>query len=729
MGEIVNAFYDSLEIMPTPRRVRYGGRLLPLVDLQSRTAEVSLIVGAHPAPAEIQAARELAEWIGGGRGCQVPIRSESDSSGNESVRIFIGTRDSHAGIDAVCRREKIVLTSARPGAEGYVIRFIPTGGATCVLCAGSDAAGAYYAVQSLKQLFMRRGTHGVLRVAAIDDWPTLRYRGMYVNDREDGKILSAMKYNHWDYVYTKHGYQWKKPAYDYRAALASLSRAASACAADFTPMVNPLWSEKWQYDGYPQKIKISSAADVNALWHTFEIALKNGSRSIILALDDRASLVGGPASGYILTDPDDRRRFGGLGSAHAWLAGDIYRRLRRRYPGCRLIVCPSYYVTPNTLIQAEGTDYLRALAKGLPLDVAIMWTGPGVRSLDMVPADLMHIRRLLGRKPLYWDNTVYGQHDPAYYLFDRYADHYPATFHSHLDGGMHVNWGLDVCHGHEAVAPFVRTMRACVAAWQAADYCWNPEAYNAERSLRRALRVVFGSALVRPLLAFRDAYAPLYDRYPCLRQDECKMPLIPEDYRDMRQGIRAVRASLDNLRSQGAGTELLADLEETFHAKMVARAARYDARYSVRKTLVQRVTDGLLFPAESFFGGLWIGYDQVEKAAMAIRGRDTAHACMRAVFYLRRLPRNDVLLSLRGKDKQQGVIRTPTPIRVTINGRVIYEGPSGFDVEMWLIKAHHVPKVCLRAGRNELRIANLAKTNDIGFQTVRLAWAKLTGGI
>ncbi|WP_260705024.1 beta-N-acetylhexosaminidase [Edaphobacter flagellatus] len=59
-------------------------------------------------------------------------------------------------------------------AEGYAI--IPDGKGLAITAA-SDA-GIFYAIQTVKQMFLGNGTNAVLRTATIRDWPAMRYRGL-----------------------------------------------------------------------------------------------------------------------------------------------------------------------------------------------------------------------------------------------------------------------------------------------------------------------------------------------------------------------------------------------------------------------------------------------------------------------------------------------------------------------------------------------------------------------
>ena len=75
-----------------------------------------------------------------------------------------------------CTARRLSATAASPGPEGYVLQ-VDGGGA---LVAGSDDAGAFYGLQSLRQLVERASEGARIRGAAIRDWPLMPFRAIKV---------------------------------------------------------------------------------------------------------------------------------------------------------------------------------------------------------------------------------------------------------------------------------------------------------------------------------------------------------------------------------------------------------------------------------------------------------------------------------------------------------------------------------------------------------------------
>lgn len=121
-----------------------------------------------------------------------------------------------------------------------------------------------------------------------------------------------------------------------------------------------------------------SAADRAALGAKVDQVLEAGATSVVLALDD-IPFGGGPQ-----------------GEAHARLTAWLADHLAGR---ARLDLVPTEYVG------TAPSPYLEALARGVPGDVGIGWTGPAVVNDRITVADAeARAAALGGRPPLLWDN-------------------------------------------------------------------------------------------------------------------------------------------------------------------------------------------------------------------------------------------------------------------------------------------------------------------------------------
>tara|TARA_R110002167_G_scaffold88824_4_gene239471 strand:- start:389 stop:1450 length:1062 start_codon:yes stop_codon:yes gene_type:complete len=81
--------------------------------------------------------------------------------------------------------------------------------------------------------------------------------------------------------------------------------------------------------------------------------------------------------------------------------------IRRQLPNLQLAVCPSYYSFDpilETLFGACPDNYFADLNAGLDADIDVLWTGNRVISDAYTESDMARATKLLGRKPLLWDN-------------------------------------------------------------------------------------------------------------------------------------------------------------------------------------------------------------------------------------------------------------------------------------------------------------------------------------
>lgn len=72
-----------------------------------------------------------------------------------------------------CLDNKIQITMKRPGPEGYFLQVVDKQ----VVVAGWDDAGAFYGIQSLRQL-IRGGEGKTIRGVRVTDWPNMPFRGI-----------------------------------------------------------------------------------------------------------------------------------------------------------------------------------------------------------------------------------------------------------------------------------------------------------------------------------------------------------------------------------------------------------------------------------------------------------------------------------------------------------------------------------------------------------------------
>ena len=195
------------------------------------------------------------------------------------------------------------------------------------------------------------------------------------------------------------------------------------------------------------------------------------------------------------------------------MINEIYKMLKKEYPGSRYEFCPPWYL--NEFIDRSrgyAEQYFRDLIPQIPADVAIIWTGNTVRSLSYDFADIERYRKLIGRYPMLWDNTLYARRltgkyggYAAYYpgkvrmcnIFEPYDIYLPRDFYKYNDG-------REIYQNGGTYMEYQKIKYITVA-----DYEWNNNAYQADFSLWKALVTRFGKKNAVNLLQFNDNYYSL----------------------------------------------------------------------------------------------------------------------------------------------------------------------------------------------------------------------------
>ena len=285
---------------------------------------------------------------------------------------------------------------------------------------------------------------------------------------------------------------------------------------DFFPSVESLSEDErylWTH---------SNPASLAMLKDLFKIGLDAGADTLMFRADDRVPHTGKNSQDYILYTNEDKNRFVNLQNAQAYIINRLKDWIDKDYPGTRFEFCPPWY-SNDFINRADGQadTYFRELTIQIPSDVAIVWTGPAVRSLSIDMADIHRFKDLTGSWPMVWDNTLYARsierehyggytaHYPGKVrmcnLFEPFDTYRPENFHRYSSAG----------HIYINANAYRETYKAKLAT--VADYLWNTSAYNPELSMWKVLNQTYGTACAKQLIYFNDAYYGLYQI--CLRRE------------------------------------------------------------------------------------------------------------------------------------------------------------------------------------------------------------------
>ena len=87
--------------------------------------------------------------------------------------IVMGSIDNSLVSD-YCAKENITMTKESPGQEGYVLKV----GKNSIVVAGWEDSGAFYGLQSLRQLIQKRNNQCSAPCLVVRDWPAMPFRGV-----------------------------------------------------------------------------------------------------------------------------------------------------------------------------------------------------------------------------------------------------------------------------------------------------------------------------------------------------------------------------------------------------------------------------------------------------------------------------------------------------------------------------------------------------------------------
>jgi hypothetical protein len=429
------------------------------------------------------------------------------------------------------------LKAIRDKNQGYIIQSERIGNSQIVFLVGQTPVASYYAAATAVQLL--ENDSPVYHDAAIIDYPDFISRAFafrkWKNKNEvqrDLDNIGKMSFYKLNKVYVKN-ISARKIRQDsdpfYLKGIQEAGRlSAGSGVMNLAVMVDPYAHFKFfpSADSLSDEQRYlwthSDPASLEELKDSVKIGLDAGADTIMLMADDRVPHAGRNSQNYSLYTSEDKDRFVNLQNAQAYIINRLKKWVDRDYPGTRFEFCPPWY-TNDFINRSEGSAeiYFKELALQIPSDVAIVWTGPAVRSLAIDMADIHRYKTLIGRWPMVWDNTLYARSIASRY-YGGYTAHYPGkvrmcNLFEPLDGYRPKNFHEYSSGGHiytngDAYRESYKVKFATVA-----DYQWNTSAYNPELSLWKVLGRTYGPAGAKELLYFNDAYYGLYQI--CLRME------------------------------------------------------------------------------------------------------------------------------------------------------------------------------------------------------------------
>jgi hypothetical protein len=195
----------------------------------------------------------------------------------------------------------------------------------------------------------------------------------------------------------------------------------------------------------------ASDKDFEIIWKKYSWAQDNGVRWFCVSFDD--------VSGVKVD-----------GIEHARFVNNLLFRLQKKDPGVHMVFCPTYYAGDGT---APGQKkYLEELSQFMDSSVYVFWTGPQVFSQVITSADAQTFKAIVKHKVILWDNYPVNDGNIALHLA-------PVT-------GRDKNL-YKIIDGYMSNPCFTENEINRIPLFTMADYAFNPEAYNPEKSIGQAI--------------------------------------------------------------------------------------------------------------------------------------------------------------------------------------------------------------------------------------------------
>ena len=153
-------------IFPIPQELEKNGERFVLNE------EVLILIPQHATESDLILARFLVREFSDKYGIALNIKHVSNIPDDDGRYIIMGVIDNPL-VNSYCKQKGIEITRESPGKEGYVLEV----NKNKAIVAGWDESGAFYGLQSLRQLVHEADGFELVGVH-VRDWPSTPFRGI-----------------------------------------------------------------------------------------------------------------------------------------------------------------------------------------------------------------------------------------------------------------------------------------------------------------------------------------------------------------------------------------------------------------------------------------------------------------------------------------------------------------------------------------------------------------------
>jgi hypothetical protein len=429
--------------------------------------------------------------------------------------------------------------------EGYVLSVDRAGNVTV---AAADDGGLRHAESTLTQLRNHYGAD--LPQLTIRDWPHLPRRGTIEGfygppwshevRLDHLRFAASVKLN--SYVYAPkddeyHRRLWREPyPEDGLAQLCELAATAAALGIDFTYALAPGLSMRYSDPAEHAALQ----AKARQLWEA-------GIRSFALLFDDVPTE---------FTHAEDAEHYGSGPGATGEAHGEVTARFQQEFLAPRGATRP-IVVAPSDYAGTQVTPYRSRLAKTLPVDALVWWTGSDIVVGGISREDIDAAATSYQRGLVLWDNFPVNDFDPGRLFLG------PLTGRTcELEGAAVLGLSAN---------PMIQGSASKFSLATAADWAWNPAHYAPGESGERSRAVVGGqdAARLRPLIRVNSSWPPSAPQDPELET------LIPEALAGSPAALGALRQRFAELAGSPVRLESALLEDDLLRAGLAAHEGHY----------------------------------------------------------------------------------------------------------------------------------------------------------
>ncbi len=335
--------------------------------------------------------------------------------------------------------------------------------------------------------FIRVDKDGSCAIHYQNDRAKLYAQSALAEQKQNGKypVMELMDYPSFPLRGVVEGFYGKPYSHEQRMALMPLLRSLKMNTYIYAPKDDLFHRDRWRED-YPE----NEAARLQTL---FDFALRNhidfyfaispgkdfdyaneAEYEILLRKLKKVQAMGIDKFALLMDDIEAKltdaqtEKFDSVAHAHAHLCNYLVKKLS---PKASFLFCPTDYM------QNFETPYRVDLRKYLDSTVGVFWTGYNTVAEIITEADGEEVAKNFGRKTVLWDNYPVNDFEPKRRIYFGAIDGRGRRLQE-----THVGYVANLSELYECSKIPLATM---------ADYAWDCDGYNAQKSLERAIEGYF----------------------------------------------------------------------------------------------------------------------------------------------------------------------------------------------------------------------------------------------